>query len=172
MAEDQLELLTSLIGRVNYVTLEETKALRVEIANSALADGYKAIVSANLDRIERTLGNYFTLIDELFVRDETYDEIEQVNEVSEGAFYESCCRDGYYRPGDRAKPERENRKRKRDVLQVQGERSMKCRSGAAGEHNDSSIPEVVEDTKPEKKENSTTEEEECSKKESAEQAGD
>ena len=136
MAEDQLELLASLIGRVNSVTLEETKRLKVDIANSALPDGLKAIVSANLDRIERMLGNYFTLIDELFVNDETYEEIEQANATAEGAFYESCCRDRYHRPEDQAKLRRENRKRKRDGLPVQGERSMKCRSGAAGEQND------------------------------------
>lgn len=71
---------------------DQTNTLRSRIDESPLPQKKKERLQKKLDDKEFKLGNYFTLIDELFVSDEKYNvEEEQQQKLKE--HYESCCRD-------------------------------------------------------------------------------
>ena len=79
--------LLSLLTQVNSASAEQTKALRAVIRDSSVGDAEKTQLLTTLKNRELTeFGNYFTLIDELFVSDEDYDAVEQINTEGENEF--------------------------------------------------------------------------------------
>mmetsp|Transcript_4416 Transcript_4416/g.11392 ORF Transcript_4416/g.11392 Transcript_4416/m.11392 type:complete len:285 (+) Transcript_4416:364-1218(+) len=131
MKQDHINLLRDkeFTARSLFLTgPEDTETLKKEILDdSHLTQNQKATFSALVKAKVITLmkfGNFFTRIDELFVKDESF-KLSQ-DEDDEYDFYKRCCRSGYSR----------GKRRRSDSDEVVQEKIMKSRTKNEQNPND------------------------------------